>query len=143
MTTASKSYWEEIIPKWQQSGCNMTEFCRRKCLSIHTFKYWKYKLADSKNSELVPKDLVKTSEPAKLVLNIINILFFLSYRFILALNLYINNNQRPTYCILSLSSTHIYSNFKHYKALCSHIRQYLVAYSICLDFIFQINPFKV
>ena len=67
MTTASKSYWEEIIQKWQQSGCNMTEFCRRECLSIHTFKYWKYKLASNKNSELVPKDLVKTSEPAKLV----------------------------------------------------------------------------
>lgn len=63
MTTASKSYWEEIIQKWQQSGCNMTEFCRRECLSIHTFKYWKYKLASNKNSELVPKDLVKTSEP--------------------------------------------------------------------------------
>lgn len=67
MTTASKSYWEEIIQKWQQSGCNMTEFCRRECLSIHTFKYWKYKLASNKNSELVPKDLVKTSESAKLV----------------------------------------------------------------------------
>ena len=67
MTTASKSYWEEIIQKWQQSGCNMTEFCRRECLSIHTFKYWKYKLASNKNSELVPKDLVKISEPAKLV----------------------------------------------------------------------------
>ena len=67
MTTASKSYWEEIIQKWQQSGCNMTEFCRRECLSIHTFKYWKYKLAGSKNSEPVQQELVKISEPAKLV----------------------------------------------------------------------------
>lgn len=67
MTTASKSYWEEIIQKWQQSGCNMTEFCRRECLSIHTFKYWKYKLAGSRNSEAASHDLLKISEPAKLV----------------------------------------------------------------------------
>ncbi len=67
MTIGNLSYWNEIIQKWQQSGCNMTEFCRQEDLSIHTFKYWKYKLACSKNSEPVQQELVKISEPTKLV----------------------------------------------------------------------------
>ena len=36
MTTGNPSYWSEIIQKWHQSGCNMTEFCRQEDLSVHT-----------------------------------------------------------------------------------------------------------
>ena len=67
MTIGNPSYWSEIIQKWQSSGCNMREFCRQENISVHTFKYWKYKLAGSKNSEPVQQELVKISEPAKLV----------------------------------------------------------------------------
>ncbi len=67
MTTGKPSYWSEIIRKRQSSGCDMTEFCRQENISVHTFKYWKYKLAGSKNSEAASQDLLKISEPAKLV----------------------------------------------------------------------------
>ena len=45
MTRGNPSYWSEIIQKWQSSGCNMTEFCRQENISVHTFKYWKYKVS--------------------------------------------------------------------------------------------------
>ena len=60
-------YWENIILRGKQTSLSMTQFCKLENLSIDTFKYWKYKLAGSRNSEAASHDLLKTSEPAKLV----------------------------------------------------------------------------
>ena len=45
--------WENIILRWKQTSLSMTQFCKLENLSIDTFKYWKYKLAGSRNSEAV------------------------------------------------------------------------------------------
>ena len=36
-----RSYWEQQIEQWQQSGLSQAEYCRRNNLKHHQLVYWK------------------------------------------------------------------------------------------------------
>jgi len=49
--------WKAIIAQWEQSKRSQKAFCKEQGLSLHCFKYWRYKLLKEQ----------KCSSPVKIV----------------------------------------------------------------------------
>ena len=45
-------YWRKKIEEQQNSGLNMSVFCRKNKLSLDCLKYWKYRFRDADRAEL-------------------------------------------------------------------------------------------
>ena len=46
--------WQAIIEQWQASGLSAKTFCQQQQVMYHNFLYWRRKLRQSVNSQLVP-----------------------------------------------------------------------------------------
>ena len=38
-------YWRDVLARWGRSGLTQAEYCRRRGLSIGTFRWWRHALA--------------------------------------------------------------------------------------------------
>jgi hypothetical protein len=47
-----RSYWEEMLWRWETSGLSQVEFCRQNELNRHRFTYWKRRIR--KSAQTVP-----------------------------------------------------------------------------------------
>ena len=46
-----KTYWQEHIQAWRQSGLSQEHFCKARSLALSTFQYWRRKIGEgSKDS---------------------------------------------------------------------------------------------
>ena len=45
--------WQAIIEQWQASGLPAKTFCQQQHVTYHNFLYWRRKLRQSANSQLV------------------------------------------------------------------------------------------
>lgn len=44
------AFWRGVLAQWARSGLTQTEFCRRRGVSIATFRSWRYALARRERS---------------------------------------------------------------------------------------------
>ncbi len=44
-----KTYWQEHIKAWKQSGLSQAHFCKVRFLALSTFQYWRKKIIQDSN----------------------------------------------------------------------------------------------
>ena len=44
-----KTYWQEHIQAWEQSGLSQADFCKARSLALSTFQYWRRKIGQGCN----------------------------------------------------------------------------------------------
>ena len=44
-----KTYWQEHIKAWKQSGLSQAHFCKVRSLALSTFQYWRRKIFQDSN----------------------------------------------------------------------------------------------
>lgn len=50
-----RTYWQNHIEDWQQSGASQKAYCKQHSLKLSTFTYWRAQSARSKpSSKLIP-----------------------------------------------------------------------------------------
>jgi hypothetical protein len=47
--TQKKTYWQEHIKSWRQSGLSQADFCKARSLALSTFQYWRRKISQGSN----------------------------------------------------------------------------------------------
>ncbi len=56
-----RSYWQQHIESWQESGLSQTEYCRRHDLKPHQLTYWKKRFCEAdRGVSFVPVQLVNS-----------------------------------------------------------------------------------
>jgi hypothetical protein len=47
--TQKKTYWQEHIKAWRQSGLSQAHYCKARSLALSTFHYWRRKINQGSN----------------------------------------------------------------------------------------------
>ena len=61
-TRRTKAQWTEVLQRFQSSGQDSREFCRREDLALSSFQRWRHRLGSIAAPEFV--ELVSTSSPS-------------------------------------------------------------------------------
>ena len=61
-TRHTKTQWTEILRRFESSGLDSREFCRRKGLALSSFQRWRRRLGSVSAAEFV--ELVPSSSPS-------------------------------------------------------------------------------
>jgi len=44
-----KTYWQEHVKTWRQSGLSQANYCKVRSLALSTFQYWRRKINEDSN----------------------------------------------------------------------------------------------
>lgn len=56
--------WRKFVLAWEASGLSQAEFCRRRKVSVHTFRWWRYTLGLQHREEVPRSEPDKVERPA-------------------------------------------------------------------------------